>query len=57
VEEEGPVLPSMPLDFSFMDDTGASVMQINESDMRNLVTYNCDPLGNDPPLPPLLYHP
>ncbi|KAG0154482.1 hypothetical protein PDIDSM_50 [Penicillium digitatum] len=49
-----PVLPSMPLDFSFMDDTGASVMQINESDMRNLVTYNCDPLGNDPPLPPLL---
>lgn len=49
-----PLLPSMPVDLTFMDDTGASVMQINQSDLQHLINCNRDPQQNDPPLPPLL---
>ncbi|CAI7598174.1 unnamed protein product [Penicillium crustosum] len=49
-----PVQPSLPSFLDFMDDTGSCTMQINKSDMDDLIVDNRDPLGNDPPLPPLL---
>ncbi|KUM57067.1 hypothetical protein ACN42_g10127 [Penicillium freii] len=45
---------SMPNSLVFVDDTGADAMQINKSDMRDLININRDPNGIDPPLPPLI---
>ncbi|KAJ5521045.1 hypothetical protein N7463_001498 [Penicillium fimorum] len=42
------------LRLSFLDDTGASVMQINRSDMLSLVNMNIDNQGNVPPHPKVL---
>ncbi|KAJ5817365.1 hypothetical protein N7447_009598 [Penicillium robsamsonii] len=39
---------------SFLDDTGASLMQINKSDLRSLVNMNIDDQGNLPPDPKVL---
>ena len=49
-----PLLPSMPVNFEFMDDTGASIMQLNQSDLQYLLSINRDPQAILPPLPPLL---
>ncbi|KAJ5425036.1 hypothetical protein N7465_000106 [Penicillium sp. CMV-2018d] len=45
---------SMPNSLVFVDDTGADIMQINKSDMRDLMSNNRDPNGIDPPFPPLI---
>ncbi|CAI7655869.1 unnamed protein product [Penicillium viridicatum] len=45
---------SIPNNLVFVDDTGADAMQINKSDMRDLININRDPNGIDPPLPPLI---
>ncbi|KAJ9489694.1 hypothetical protein VN97_g3564 [Penicillium thymicola] len=47
-------LRSVGLELPFVDDSGASVMQINESDIRYLMSLNRDPQQNDPPPPPVL---
>lgn len=46
--------PAKPVELIFLDDTGASLMQLNKSDVERLVNYNADPIGNTPPSPAML---
>ncbi|OQE36736.1 hypothetical protein PENCOP_c011G05020 [Penicillium coprophilum] len=41
-------------ELSFIDDTGASIMQINRSDLMQLLSMNVDNQGNLPPNPTIL---
>ncbi|KAJ5844598.1 uncharacterized protein N7525_002339 [Penicillium rubens] len=49
-----PTRPSLPIEWAFMDDTGASIMHINQSDLTALQNYNIRASGMVPPDPPLM---
>ncbi|OQE13280.1 hypothetical protein PENFLA_c051G03065 [Penicillium flavigenum] len=49
-----PTGPAFPLEWGFIDDTGASMTTINKSDLSQLMTYNQTATGRIPPSPPLI---